>query len=170
MQSALAELWYFFIANLRASHFGVFLLSIFLLTEVVNIPFVSRYDFIFIAAVGFQLCALVFRFEQPKEFFVIFLFHLLATGNSKKLKTIIERILFENNNLETNRLVLFSESKIAEYLANVQNVKRDHFDYLIYVLLFADCVKIFFAKKKDIRIQNFSNWSDKHGRYDALGK
>src|SRR3989344_3951397 len=80
MQSALAELWYFFIANLRASHFGVFLLSIFLLTEVVNIPFVSRYDFIFIAAVGFQLCALVFRFEQPKEFFVIFLFHILATG------------------------------------------------------------------------------------------
>src|SRR3990167_4353242 len=79
MQSALAELWYFFIANLRASHFGVFLLSIFLLTEVVNIPFVSRYDFIFIAAVGFQLCALVFRFEQPKEFFVIFLFHILAT-------------------------------------------------------------------------------------------
>lgn len=95
---------------------------------------------------------------------------LKATGNSKKLKTIIERILFENNNLETNRLVLFSESKIAEYLANVQNVKRDHFDYLIYVLLFADCVKIFFAKSEDIRTKDFYNWSDKHGRYDALGK
>ena len=79
MQSALAELWYFFVANLRASHFGVFLLSIFLLTEVVTVPFVSRYDFIFIAAVGFQLCALIFHFEQPKEFFVIFLFHILAT-------------------------------------------------------------------------------------------
>src|SRR3989338_10463071 len=79
MQSVLAELWFFFVANLRASHFGVFLLSIFMLTEVVNIPFVSRYDCIFIAAVGFQLCALVFRFEQPKEFFVIFLFHILAT-------------------------------------------------------------------------------------------
>ena len=80
MQSVLAELWYFFVANLRASHFGVFLLSIFLLTEVITVPFVSRYDFIFIAAVGFQLCALIFRFEQPKEFFVIFLFHILATG------------------------------------------------------------------------------------------
>ena len=51
---------------------------------------------------------------------------LKVTGNSKKLKTIIERILFENNNIETKRLVLFSESKTAEYLANVQNVKRDH--------------------------------------------
>src|SRR3989344_348594 len=73
------ELWHFFIANLRASYFGAFLLSIFLLTEVVAVPLVSRYDLIFIAAVGFQVCALIFRFEQPKEFFVILLFHILAT-------------------------------------------------------------------------------------------
>src|SRR3989344_8194256 len=80
MQSALVELWYFFIANLRASYFGAFLLAIFLLTEVVSVPFVSRYDFIFLSAVGFQVCALLFRFERPREFFVIFLFHILATG------------------------------------------------------------------------------------------
>ena len=95
---------------------------------------------------------------------------LRATDNSKKLKTIIERILFENNNIETNRLVLFSECKTVTYLANVQNVKRDHFDYLIYVLLFGDCVKIFSAKKEEINTQNFSSWSDKHGRYDKRGK
>ncbi|MBX4192029.1 DUF817 domain-containing protein [Candidatus Parcubacteria bacterium] len=75
----LVELWYFFIASLRASYFGVFLLSIFLLTEVITVPFISRYDFIFLAAVGFQICALLFRFESLKEFFVILLFHLLAT-------------------------------------------------------------------------------------------
>ncbi len=74
------ELWYFFLANLRASHFGVFLLAMFLLSEVVVVPGLSRYDFIFVAAVAFQLSALLFRFEQPKEFFVIFLFHILATG------------------------------------------------------------------------------------------
>ena len=67
-------------------------------------------------------------------------------------------------------MVLFSECKTATYLANIQNVKRDHFDYLIYVLLFEDCVKIFSAKKEEINTQNFSSWSDKHGRYDALGK
>src|SRR3989344_1968687 len=80
MQSALVELWHFFIANLRASYFGAFLLSVFLLTEVIDAPFVSRYDFIFLSAVGFQICALLFRFERPREFFVIFLFHILATG------------------------------------------------------------------------------------------
>ncbi|MBI4122877.1 MAG: hypothetical protein HY458_00740 [Parcubacteria group bacterium] len=95
---------------------------------------------------------------------------LKASGNVKKLKTIIERILFENNNLETNRLVPFSECKTAEYLANVQNVKRDHFDYLIYVLLFGDCVKIFLARREDISTGKFSNWSDRHGRYDEVGK
>jgi uncharacterized membrane protein YoaT (DUF817 family) len=79
MKALIIELWYFFLANLRASYFGVFLLSIFLITEVVQIPFVSRYDFIFLSAVVFQVCVLVFRFEKPKEFFVIFLFHILAT-------------------------------------------------------------------------------------------
>jgi len=65
MRIFLNELWHFLIANMRASYFGTFLLSIFLLTEVVSIPLISRYDLIFIAAVGFQACALIFRFERP---------------------------------------------------------------------------------------------------------
>src|SRR3989344_268044 len=79
MRAFFTELWYFFTANLRASCVGVFLLSIFLLTEVITTPFISRYDFIFLAAVGFQICALIFGFERLKEFFVIILFHVLAT-------------------------------------------------------------------------------------------
>lgn len=47
---------------------------------MVTVPLISRYDFIFLAAISFQICALVFRFERPREFFVIILFHLLATG------------------------------------------------------------------------------------------
>lgn len=74
------EIWHFFIANLRASYFGAFLLSIFLLTEIVSVPLISRYDFIFLCAVGFQICALVFKFERLREFFIILLFHILATG------------------------------------------------------------------------------------------
>jgi uncharacterized membrane protein YoaT (DUF817 family) len=80
MRSASKELWYFFLANLRASYFGAFLLLLFLVTEVVTIPLISRYDFIFLAAVSYQVCALLFGFERPREFFVIILFHLLATG------------------------------------------------------------------------------------------
>lgn len=74
------ELWHFGIANARASAFGAFLIAVFLATEVVSVPFISRYDVIFLAAVGFQLCALIFRFESLREFSVIIIFHLLATG------------------------------------------------------------------------------------------
>lgn len=73
------ELWYFFIASLRASYFGAFLLLMFFVTEVVSIPMMSRYDLIFLSAVTFQFCALFFGFECPREFAVIFLFHILAT-------------------------------------------------------------------------------------------
>jgi hypothetical protein len=95
---------------------------------------------------------------------------LKAVDGNKKTRPILDRILFENENLETNRLISFAEALTAEYLANVQNVKRDHFDYLIYVLLFEDCVKIFSANKNEINSDNFISWSDKHGRYDAFGK
>lgn len=80
MRERLAELWHFFLANLRASYFGAFLLGVFLLTEVVTVPLISRYDFIFLCAIAFQACALLFRFEKPREFLVILIFHVLATG------------------------------------------------------------------------------------------
>lgn len=83
---------------------------------------------------------------------------------------LIKRIIAENYNVMTNRLIPFKDCEITEYLANVQNVKRDHFDYLIYVLLFEDCLKIFKVEKSKINIHTIPNWSDKHGRYDALGK
>ena len=35
-------------------------------------------------------------------------------------------------------------------------------------MLFEDCIKIFESRKEDI--SNIPNWSDKHGRYDAVGK
>lgn len=79
MRSFVFELWHFFIANLKASYFGAFLLSLFLLTELIAIPFITRFDFIFLAAVAYQVCALIFRLEQPREFIVILIFHVLAT-------------------------------------------------------------------------------------------
>lgn len=87
-----------------------------------------------------------------------------------KKEPLINRVLAENNNIEINRLIPFKDCGLAVYLANVQNVKRDHFDYLIYVLLFEDCVKIFQVEKSRINKHTIPSWSDKHGRYDALGK
>lgn len=79
MRERFVELSRFGIANLRASIFGAFLLLLFLLTEFISIPLISRYDFIFLAAITYQIYALAFRFESKREFLVILLFHGLAT-------------------------------------------------------------------------------------------
>ncbi len=93
---------------------------------------------------------------------------LKQTGNMDKKKSIVDRIIFENDNLPTNRLVSFHNSGKSDYGANIQNVKRDHFEELFYVLLFEDCMKVF--KVHHSKISSIPNWSDKHGRYDQLGK
>lgn len=79
MRDLCIELWKFFVANLRATYFGVFLLSLFVLSEIIVLPGISRYDFIFLCAVGYQTIALLIGSEQIKEFAVIILFHILAT-------------------------------------------------------------------------------------------
>jgi len=93
---------------------------------------------------------------------------LRKTTNVSKSKSLLERVLFENDNAQINRLVPFAKAQVESYDANIQNVKRDHFEELIYVLLFEDCLKVFQTKAEDISA--IPRWSDKHGRYDALGK
>jgi len=88
----------------------------------------------------------------------------------KKIKnqSILQRIVeyFERSML--SRKVAFKDRFTIDYDANIQNVKRDHFDYLIYALLFEDCVEVFEISKE--LIMYIPHWSDKHGRYDELGK
>lgn len=95
---------------------------------------------------------------------------LRPTGNIGTGKSLLDRVLSENELPVPDRAVPFAEYEFAEYLANVQNVKRDHFEFLVYALLFADCVKVFKAPSDDIATGKFKSWSDKHGRYDELGK
>ena len=61
--------------------FGGWLLGVIVVTAFWY-PFhgLYRYDFLFLAAVAFQLFLLATKLEQPRELVVIFAFHLLATG------------------------------------------------------------------------------------------
>lgn len=79
MRQGILELAHFTLINIRASIFGIFLVGLLFATQYISVPYVSRYDVIFISALVFQACALVFKFEKPREFFVIFLFHIVAT-------------------------------------------------------------------------------------------
>jgi len=87
-----------------------------------------------------------------------------------KKASLLQRILAEINNTQLHRMVAYADRYTAEYDANIQNVKRDHFDFLIYVLLFRDRVVVFEVRTDAITLADIPNWSDKHGRYDKLGK
>ncbi len=93
---------------------------------------------------------------------------LKKTMNISKSKPLLDRVIYENDNAQINRLVPFSDALKTKYDANIQNVKRDHFEQLLYVLLFEDCLKVFQIKAG--KISSIPRWSDKHGRYDELGK
>lgn len=93
---------------------------------------------------------------------------VLTSQKKKKNITFLDKILLEYDNSVINRIIPFEDCVDSKYLSNIQNVKRDHFDQLIYIMLFEDCIKIFISKKENIN--QIPNWCEKHGRYDALGK
>ena len=76
----LHEFVLFGLRQASASVFGGFLLFIMLLTKYwYPIESLHRYDFIFLAAIGFQLFLLIFKLESPREAIVIVIFHFVAT-------------------------------------------------------------------------------------------
>jgi hypothetical protein len=89
---------------------------------------------------------------------------------SKGSESILERIKNELPRSPLTRYFDSSKRFIENYGANIQNVKRDHFDKLIYVLLFKDCIRVYSADVSTISHKGLPGWSDKHGRYDEEGK
>jgi|TARA_Y100000310_G_C20432291_1_gene692041 hypothetical protein len=91
---------------------------------------------------------------------------LLPIQNKKAF--LLEKIMTVAENNVLTRLISFANCLTSTYGSNIQNIKRDHFSKLVYVMLFEDCIKIFESDKEDI--SKIPNWCEKHGRYDALGK
>jgi uncharacterized membrane protein YoaT (DUF817 family) len=82
VKTFLREFWLFGIKQASACLFGGFLLAMILLTNLWY-PFgdsLYRNDFLFLAAVAFQIALLAFKLESGKEAIVILVFHLVAMG------------------------------------------------------------------------------------------
>lgn len=74
------ELWFFGIKQAYACLFGGFLLLVMLVTHFwYPIEGLHRYDFIFLAAIAFQVVLLVTKLETWRESLVIVVFHIVAT-------------------------------------------------------------------------------------------
>lgn len=80
LKTFLHEFWLFGIKQASACIFGGFLLALMIITRFwYPIDFLYRYDFLFLAAVAFQIFLLCFRLESPREAVVILVFHIVAT-------------------------------------------------------------------------------------------
>lgn len=80
VRSFIREFWLFGLKQAYACIFGGFLLATMLVTRVwYPIEGLHRYDFIFLAAIFFQLFLLLARLETLRESVVIIVFHVVAT-------------------------------------------------------------------------------------------
>ena len=80
LKTFLHEFWLFGLKQAYACLFGGFLLLVMLVTHYwYPLESLHRYDFIFIAAVVFQLVLLLLKLETLREAAIILLFHIVAT-------------------------------------------------------------------------------------------
>lgn len=80
MRNVVHELWLFGLKQAYACMFGGFLLAVMILTSFwYPIEGLHRYDFLFLAAVAFQIFLLITKLETPREAIVIVVFHVVAT-------------------------------------------------------------------------------------------
>ena len=117
-----------------ASIFGGFLLLLIFVTNYWY-PFeLPRYDFLFIAAVVFQIVLLIFKLETLKEASVILLFHLVATAMEifKTSDAIGSWQYPEHFNIGFGNYPLFAGfmySAVGSYIARIWRIFNIRFDY-----------------------------------------
>lgn len=61
-----------------AALFGGLLLCAIVITKFVDLPWLSRYDWLFLIAIIIQAGMLIFRLERPREVLTVLLFHLVG--------------------------------------------------------------------------------------------
>lgn len=76
----LLSLWVFGVKQAWSALFGGLMLFAILITEVIELPGLHRYDWLFLFAIGVQLLMLLTKLERPREVLVIVLFHLVGLG------------------------------------------------------------------------------------------
>lgn len=72
--------WVFLVKQAWAALFGGLLLIGIIATNYIELPWFSRYDWLFLWAVAVQIGMLAFRLEQPREVIAIVLFHVIGLG------------------------------------------------------------------------------------------
>ncbi len=75
-----ARLWVFGYKQAWSALFGGLMIGAVLLTHIVDLPILSRYDWLFVAALAIQAFMLLAKLERPHELITIVAFHLTGLG------------------------------------------------------------------------------------------
>ena len=134
MKYSLHELLQFGLKQAYASLFGGFLLLLIMVSNYWYPLAMPRYDFLFIAALAFQMALLVFKLETLKEATVILIFHLVATAMEifKTSDAIGSWQYPEHFNIGFGNYPLFAGfmySAVGSYIARIWRIFHIRFDY-----------------------------------------
>lgn len=125
-------LWVFAIKQAWAALFGGLLLFALIFTSYVELPWLARYDWLFIWAILVQIGMLTFRLEKPREVIAIVLFHLVGLGMElfKTSSSIGSWTYPEDSTIRLLTVPLFSGfmyAAVGSYLARAWRVLRLRF-------------------------------------------
>lgn len=73
-------MWVFLVKQAWTALLGGLLLFAMILTRYIELPWLARYDWLFVWAVLVQAGMLIFKLEKPREVVAIVLFHLVGLG------------------------------------------------------------------------------------------
>lgn len=125
-------LWVFAIKQAWAALFGGLLLFALIFTSYVELPWLARYDWLFIWAILVQIGMLAFQLEKPREVIAIVLFHLVGLGMElfKTSNSIGSWSYPEDSTIRLLTVPLFSGfmyAAVGSYLARAWRVLRLRF-------------------------------------------
>lgn len=72
--------WVFITRQAWAALFGGLMLGAIIFTQYVDLPWLARYDWLFLFAIAIQVFMVVSKLEKPHEVLTILLFHLVGLG------------------------------------------------------------------------------------------
>ncbi len=163
----LGKILVFGIKQAWAAFFGALLLAAIIITKYVELPWLSRYDWLFVFAILVQLGMLAFRLERPREVVTILVFHLVGLAMEVfKTSSLIGSWQYpEYAFFHVGNVPLFSGfmyATVGSYIARswrVLELDFSHYPNRIYTALLAAAIYINFFSHHfaaDIRIILFA--------------
>lgn len=121
------KLWVFVVKQAWAALFGGLLLIGIIVTSYIDLPWLARYDWLFVWAILIQIVMLVTKLEKPREVVTIVLFHLVGMGMElfKTSQSIGSWTYPEDNIIRLYTVPLFSGfmyAAVGSYIARAWRV------------------------------------------------